>query len=343
MVPLDAATPVTHPVTERAAEARGCARSPRADPRADRHTGAVPPSDDSATAAHRWLGVTMLWVTRLVWIVVGVAGWAMFDGLGLDGAPAAGVAAIAAATWVAGVVGLSVPSVLTLTIARVAVPAAVIALGAIAWASDDPSTLDVASGMIASLVATVIVAQPEFGRWYVQASAYGREDRHLLRAPPGYLVAASTAWSIVMASGSGAAVALAREVWWLGGVLGVAMVAIGAFSWPRWHRLSRRWFVLLPSGVVVHDHLVLADTVMIPARDVAGLRLAPAETEAADLTGPAGGHAVEVLPSRPVTAVRASSPSEPRGSALHFTACLVAPTRPGRALAAARAYRLPVG
>ena len=66
------------------------------------------------------------------------------------------------------------------------------------------------------------------------------------------------------------------------------------WAWRRWHKLSRRWFVLVPTGVVVHDHLVLAETLMMRRNEVVGLRLAPADTEALDLTGPAAGHAVEV-------------------------------------------------
>lgn len=285
----------------------------------------------------------MAWIPTLMWIVVGATGWAMVDELGSDGAAQFAVAALAAAAWLVGVAGLAIPAVLTLTAARVAVPAAIPVLGALASAGDDVSTLDAAGGIIAALVAAVVVAQPEFGRRYVQASAYGREDRHLLRAPPSYLLAAAVAWLLVVALGVGAAAGFHAENWWLGGVLTAATIATAAFSWPRWHRLGRRWLVLVPAGVVVHDHLVLGETLMIPAGEVEVLRLAPADTEAADLTGPAGGHAIEVLTRDPVTAIRAATPSQPGGTALHLRACLVAPTRPGRALTAARAYRLPVG
>lgn len=285
----------------------------------------------------------MTWTTRLVWIVVGVAGWSMIEGLDLGGVSAGTVAVLAGGAWILGVGGLSIPAVLTLTLARVAVPTSVPALGAIALAGDDISPDATVTAVIAALVATVIVVQPEFGRHYVQASAYGREERYLLRAPPSYLLAAIVAWLVAVAAGVGAALAFGQGIWWLGAVLTSLMVATTTFSWPRWHRLSRRWLVLLPSGVVVHDHLVLAETLMIPRPDVVGLRLAPADTEAADLTGPAGGHAVELLTRDPVTAIRAATPAQPRGSALHLQACLVAPTRPGRALAAAQAYQLPVG
>lgn len=283
------------------------------------------------------------WLARIAWIVVGVAGWTAIDELDMDGAAATTVAGGAAAIWLLGVGGLAIPSVITLTVARVVVPISIPALVAVVAGDGEPTTATIVTAVTAALIATAVVMQPEFGRTYVQSSAYGREDRHLLRTPPSYLLAAVVAWLIGVGVGIGAMVAFARSTWWLGVVLIVGAAAVGVFSWPRWHRLSRRWLVLLPSGVVVHDHLVLAETLMVPRADVAGLRLALSNTEAADFTGPAGGHAVELLTREPVTAIRAPTPAQPQGTALHLRSCLVAPSRPGRALAAAAAYRLPVG
>ena len=48
-----------------------------------------------------------------------------------------------------------------------------------------------------------------------------------------------------------------------------------AFLGPRWHRLSLRWFVLVPAGVVVHDPVVLADTFPLRTAQVASIGLAP--------------------------------------------------------------------
>ncbi len=111
---------------------------------------------------------------------------------------------------------------------------------------------------------------------------------------------------------------------------------------PRWHRLSLRWFVLVPAGVVVHDPVVLADTFPLRTAQVASIRLAAADTEAADLTGPASGYAVEVATTESVTAVFAFTPAEPNGKAIHLRSFLIAPSRPGRALRSARARGLPV-
>ncbi len=51
--------------------------------------------------------------------------------------------------------------------------------------------------------------------------------------------------------------ALAARAWVPGVLLTAAAVALGWFLGRRFHRLARRWLVLVPAGVVVHDHLVL--------------------------------------------------------------------------------------
>ena len=92
--------------------------------------------------------------------------------------------------------------------------------------------------------------------------------------------------------------------------------------------------MLVPVGLVVHDQVVLAETLMVARRDVARIDLALADTEAADLTGPAGGHAIEVGLHSMIDATLAPTRTAPRGTALHLQSFLVAPTRPGAVLRA---------
>jgi hypothetical protein len=82
---------------------------------------------------------------------------------------------------------------------------------------------------------------------------------------------------------------------------------------------------------------------MIRRNELSGVRLATADTEALDLTGPASGHAIEISTVEPVTAILAATPKYPRGTAVHFSACLVCPTRPGQVLADAAERRIRVG
>jgi hypothetical protein len=120
-------------------------------------------------------------------------------------------------------------------------------------------------------------------------------------------------------------------------------LAAGWFLGRRFHVLSRRWLVLVPAGLVIHDQLVLAETAMLPRASLASLGLALADTQAADLTGPAAGHAVEVALVDATTVVLAATRAKPGGTALHVRSLLVAPSRPGRLLQVAAADHLPVG
>jgi hypothetical protein len=150
-------------------------------------------------------------------------------------------------------------------------------------------------------------------------------------------------WCALCAAAISAPLVLAARGWVPGTALAVLAVAAGWFLGRRFHLLSRRWVVLVPAGIVIHDHLVLAETVMLPTRTVVAVGLALADTAAADLTGPAAGHAVEISLNEMTTVVLAATRTKQNGTALHVRSMLVAPTRPGRLLRAAATGQLPVG
>jgi len=219
-------------------------------------------------------------------------------------------------------------------VVRLIVPLAVPALAA-AWAAGAPAAVG-AAGVTTATISTVVALNGELGEAFVQASAYGLERRFPLRPPPAYLAAAVLAWLVAATGMLVGPLAVAARNWPLG-IPACALIGVGAFAWPRWYRLARRWLVVVPAGLVVHDHLVLAETLMVRRQQLGRVTLAPAGTQAADLTGPAPGHVVELTTNEPVTAIYAATPQQPRGTAVHLTAALVAPTRPGRALAAINA------
>lgn len=291
------------------------------------------------TPLERWLP----WVLRLTWIGVLWAGGAAVDGAVRGRSDAIGAVATygGAAVWLAGVAAMAVPAVVTLTAVRAIVPLAIPA-AAVAWIAGADGTDGAAFVGVAAL-ATLAVWAADTGRAFVQASAYGDEDRYLLRPPLVYGLATGITWSVWAAAVLAGPLLLADERFVSGGIVTALAIGASVWTWPRWHKLSRRWFVLVPVGVVIHDHVVLAETLMVRRQELRTMRLAPAGTDAADMTGPASGHAIEVVTHDPITAIFAASPKEPRGRVIHLTGCLVSPTRPGRLLRAAAARRLPVG
>jgi hypothetical protein len=282
------------------------------------------------------------WVARIAWVLVAVVGGRAVESAVADRSTAvAWTAAVGGWTlWAVAALGLAVAAARSLTIVRVVVPLSLVATAATGLGGATAVDL-LAIGAPATLaVAAVMTA--EFGRHWVQASAYGDEERFPLRMPVGAGAAAVVAWLLWAPAVIAGPLLLAARSWVAGVILCALAIAGAVFLGPRWHRLSMRWFVLVPAGVVVHDPVVLADTFPLRTRQVASIGLATADTEAADLTGPASGYAVEIATTESVTTVFAFTPAEPNGRAIHLRSFLIAPSRPGRALRAARARKLPV-
>jgi hypothetical protein len=293
-------------------------------------------SGDVPSAGSRLLSaLTGLWGPRISWLVVGACGvWSIGDAV--DDRSAALRATVTIAAWLlwgAGIVALVVPSTLGLTAMRM-VTTLSCGAAAISWiggAAPAPG----GAFLTATLICGVLVGGAGFGQHCVQASAYGDERRFLLRPPAAFLLPVAVAGLLWAAATLTAPLLLATGQW----IAGVpAAIVAGLLTWlllPRFNTLSRRWLVLVPAGVVVHDQVVLAETLMVPRPDVDRVGLALAGTEAADLTGPAAGHAVEVALREMATALLAPTKAAPRGSAIHARSFIIAPTRPGAVLRAA--------
>ena len=282
------------------------------------------------------------WIARGAWVRVAIVGGAAIDGALADRSDAVRWVAGAGCWTLWGLVmaALAVPAVRSLTIARVGAPLSLV-VAVVAAVAGTPA-LDLALLVVPAVVACVAIFTADFGRAFVQASSYGDEERLPLRFPVAAGSAALVMWVIWAPALLLGPVLIAAKNPIVGGVLTLLAVAGIVLLVPKWHRLSRRWLVLVPAGLVVHDPVVLADTLMVRTDQLAGMRLAPADTEAADLTGPASGFAIEVQASETVTTVFAFTPQEPNGRAIHMTGFLISPSRPGEALRTAAARGIPV-
>ncbi len=239
--------------------------------------------------------------------------------------------------WVvvgAAVVALVVPAPAGLTGLRMVTPlavvAAVLSLGMHAptgWAT---------AALACSMLATAVVFSGETGEAMVQGAAYGEERRFPLRVPAPLLMPMAVSWLVWAAAVVGAVLLLRHREWAAGGLVAALAVTLTWLLARRFHRFARRWLVVVPAGVVVHDHVVLGETLMVQRHNLAEAQLALVGTEAADLTGPAAGNAVEITVHEMVLAVFPSDEEHPTGKAIHMQSFLVSPTRPGRAIHAVR-------
>lgn len=233
--------------------------------------------------------------------------------------------------WIVVLTASLVPTTVSLTVVRLVSPAAVVA--AFVSATRHASTVAIIGAVAATIVAGSLAYSAEFGGLFVQGSAYGDETRFPLR-PPGPLVVGPLplAWALVATAMVSGPLLMAARSYVLGAVISALGVTLAWLFGRRCHRLARRFLVLVPAGVVVHDHLVLSDTSMFRKSDLASVGLALDKTEAADLTGKALGNAVEIVLKDFDTVVLAGTPKKPGGTALHVLSVLVSPSRPGRVL-----------
>jgi hypothetical protein len=200
-------------------------------------------------------------------------------------------------------------------------------------------------GVVALAAATLVALtafMAETGVSMVQTAAYGDERRLPLRVPAAMQIPIVVSWLVWLATWlTGASLLAAGRV-----VVGIIVLLIaGALTWlvyQRLHHFSCRWLVSVPAGVVVHDPVVLGETLMVLRANVQHAHLALANTEAADLTGPAAGHALEITVREMMQITFSATAKNPKGSAIHAQAFLIAPSRPGRALQALASRKVDV-
>lgn len=288
------------------------------------------------------------WAVRVVWFVLPLlAGPALADALDGASSPVQRTAgALLWAGWTATLAAALVPRASSLTALRLAGPAAAAAV--VAAAVHGPTGGDDAVALAAAVLVLAAVWSGTTADAFVDGSSYGDERRFALRSPPSLLVgAAPAAWLLAVAAPAVGALLLAARAWVPGGLLlllGAGGVRLGV---PAIHKLARRWLVLVPAGLVVHDHVALPDPILLRRATLRAVRPAvPADagdpgTLDATLGAPGLVLALELVEP---TELPVAEGAGPRRTVATRTAerVLVVPARPGAFLRAAAA-RLPVG
>lgn len=282
-----------------------------------------------------WLALAALAAPALAGALAGASGPVQLAaGIGLWGG------------WLVTLVAMLVPSTASLTVVRLAGPAAVAAT--VVAAARGPAGADDVVALVAGVAAAVAALAPTTTDAFVDGSSYGNERRLALAIPAALrLGPAPLAWALTVGPPAGAVLVLAARQWVLGGALAVAAAGAGRLTVPALHRLSRRWVVFVPAGLVVHDPLALAEPVLL--RRAIVRRIGPVEAGAVDgaldLTGGAAGLVLEIALDEP--AELAVPPPGPRRrgrpEVVRADRVLITPLRPGALLTEAQARRLPVG
>ena len=246
------------------------------------------------------------------------------------------------ALWLLWAVGLTVtlvPLPVTLTALRLGVPA----LAAVAlWSA--PAGTD-AFRTTAGLAATTLVVAVAFSAStsdrFVDGASYGDERRFLLRTPGPVVLMLGPMATLAALAGLTIGPVLLLDARWVAGGLAVALgVPTTALAVRALHRLSRRWIVLVPAGLVLHDHLALAEPTLLQRAGLARIGPAAVDTDAADFTQQARGLAIEVRCREPHDVLPAGRGRTTEVAAIEAFLC--SPNRPDVVLGEAGRRRLPV-
>ena len=247
-------------------------------------------------------------------------------------------------SWVIVLVAIAVARPVTLTLSRLGT---VGGLAAALWASIEVGRLDDTDGALillgcgVAVLAVFALHVPGVGDRFVDGISYGDEKRFLLRAPGPVLVVALVPSIVIVVVGIAAGpLLLADERWALGVAITLVGWAVAWFPLNALHRLTNRFLVFVPNGLVVHDPSVIREPVLFVTREIAGLAPAAPDTIAADLTSNALGLALELRLTARVTIPVVTGRTETEEQTVR--SLLVAPTRPGAVVTTALERGLPI-
>ena len=278
---------------------------------------------------------------RAVWVVLPLAlGPAVAEALhDLSPGPRSTASTALWLLWAVGLTVTLVPLPVTLTALRLGVPA----LAAVAlWSA--PAGTD-AFRTTAGLAATTLVVAVAFSAStsdrFVDGASYGDERRFLLRTPGPVVLMLGPMATLTALAGLTIGPVLLLDARWVAGGLAVALgVPTTALAVRALHRLSRRWIVLVPAGLVLHDHLALAEPTLLQRAGLARIGPAAVDTDAADFTQQARGLALEVRCREPHDVLPAGRGRTTEVAAIEAFLC--SPNRPDVVLDEAGRRRLPV-
>lgn len=277
-----------------------------------------------------------MWAARVVWATLPLTlAPALGDAIHGWGATVRGTATIGLwVGWLVAMIATLVPHPAALTTFRVAAPVA-IALAAAAAIGGHASAI----GAVAAVIVVALAFTPAVATWCINGPAYANERRYPLRPPAVVLVGpAVVAWVVTLAGPTAAVLLLAERRWIVGVVVAVVGCGGSVLAARALHGLSRRWFVFVPAGIVLHDPLTMADPVLFQRPAIEGLGPAVVEAEAAgrrlDLTAGAAGLAL-ALHLREPTGVLAITKAgrRPTAETVEATEILLAPSRASAVLA----------
>ncbi len=226
----------------------------------------------------------------------------------------------------------------TLVLVRLAMTAAVAAVLWAGWGAADWGEVALMAAVSGALAAVALSAP--VGQVFVNGISYGDEIRLLLRPPAVLLAGPLPAAAVISVGGAiSGPLLLAAEHWIAGGVITAVGAPLAVLAVRSLYSLTRRWIVFVPAGLVLHDHLAVQDPVLLRRRSVDGFGPAKQGSDALDLSQGAAGLLLQLSLHQPA---ELSAPAKRKHNDRETLAraILIAPSRPGQAIAIARRRQL---
>ena len=285
-----------------------------------------------------------LWIFRVLWLVMPFITGPLFEAALEDTSRTfeLGVGILLWVVWGAMLVAAMIPRTETLTALRIVPFAAVCAsIWAAIDAGSDASTASTAGALVATTLAAAFSIRSTISDAFVDGSSYGDERRFMLGTPgPLLLGPLAIVWVVIVAGSVAGPLLLLTQRWALGAIALAVGWALVWFALPMLHRLSNRWLVFVPAGLVVHDKTALREPQLFRVEDIDAFGPAPAECEEQDLSLDALGLALRVILKEESKIIRNG-----RNQSIDLTAItgfIVSPNRPGAVIEEARKRNYPI-
>ena len=285
-----------------------------------------------------------LWIFRVLWLAMPFIAGPLFEAALEDTSRSfeLGVGILLWIAWGALLVAAMVPRSQTLTALRIVPFAAVLAtIWAAIDAGSDVSTAPAIAALVAAALAAAFSIRSPISDAFVDGSSYGDERRFILGTPgPLLLGPLAIVWVVIVTGATAGPLLLLAQRWVLGPIALVVGWALAWFAVPMLHRLSNRWLVFVPAGLVVHDKTALREPQLFRVEDIEAFGPAPSECEEQDLSLDALGLALRVILKEESKIIR-----NERGKSIDLTAItgfIVSPNRPGAVIEEARKRNYPI-
>ncbi len=234
--------------------------------------------------------------------------------------------------WAVVLLALAIPRPSALTVGRVGSAAA---FPAAVWAAVEiDSNSIILVGLIAAAVAGLVPMLASVGERFIDGASYGDERRFALR-PPGTVVAILLVptWALTVVAISLGPLLLADNRWILGGLATAIGIPAAIVGYRALRRLTDRFLVMVPNGLVIHDLALLAQPVLIKRHQLMSIGPARVDSQAEDLTSQALGLALEMRFVEPIDLPVVSGRGETEERSM--SALMVSPSRPAAVLSTA--------